>query len=134
MTENIFALGISNHRVWGELILPFFIGKEKANGVFRLLERILPESKDFFGLIVEQKELVRMTEAYNDRQLYKLFSKEKNVRQFINEVSKEKREIIIRPYIEKYLFNILNKVAGSDIRFFVKESHRESILPGEFLK
>ena len=134
MTENIFALGILNHRVWGELILPFFIGKERTNDVFRLSERILHGSKNFSGLTVEQEELVRMTEAYNDRQLYKLFSKEKNVRQFINEVSKEKRENIIRPYIEKRLFNIFNKVAGSDIRFFVKEPHQESILPRGFLR
>ena len=134
MTKNIFALGISNHRVWGELILPFFIGKERANDVFRLSERIIHGSKYFSGLTVEQEELVRMTEAYNDRQLYKLFSKEKNVRQFIYEVSKEKRENIIRPYIEKHLFNIFNKVAGSDVGFFVKEKHRESVQPGDFLK
>ena len=134
MTKNMFALGISNHRVWGELILPFFIGKEKINDVFRLSERILPCSKNFSCLTVEQKDLVRITEAYNDRQLYKLFSKEKNVRQFINEVSKEKKGNIIRPYIEKHLFNILNKVTGSDIRFFIKEPYSESILPGDFLK
>ena len=52
----------------------------------------------------EEIELVRIINEYSDRSLFKLFSKDKSVKEFIQNVTAERIDKFIRPYIESRLF------------------------------
>ena len=55
-------------------------------------------------LTSEERELVKIINEYNDRTLFKLFSKDKSVKDFLEKVTSENTENFIRPYIERRLY------------------------------
>ena len=102
----VFALILFQHRLWGSVILPYIIQKETNRGYFKLSECLspFPNSDTLSTLTSEERELVKIVNEYTDRNLFKLFSREKTVKEFLERITNEKLEQFIRPYIERRLY------------------------------
>ena len=102
----VFALILFQHRLWGSVILPYIIQKETNRGYFKLSECLspFPNSDTLSTLTSEERELVKIVNEYTDRNLFKLFSREKTVKEFLDKITNEKLEQFIRPYIERRLY------------------------------
>jgi SNF2 family DNA or RNA helicase len=101
-----FALILFHHRLWGSVILPYIIQKEPNRGYFKLSECLspFPNIDTLSILTAEEREVVKIINEYSDRNLFKLFSREKTVKEFLEKTSTEKLEQFIRPYIERRLY------------------------------
>ena len=104
--RKLFALVLTHHRLWGSVLLPYVIQKEPGKGYFKLMECLSPfPNEDTLSMLTpEEREVVLKINDYTDRNLFKLFSKENNVKEFLANVTQEKTEKFIRPCIEKRIY------------------------------
>ena len=98
-----FALALTRHRLWGYIFMPYIVVNESNNRFFKMIESLSPYYSDEIvkTLDNEERELVSIINEYSDRVLFRIFSKEKSVKDFLAGVTPEKTEKYIRPYIEK---------------------------------
>jgi SNF2 family DNA or RNA helicase len=100
-----FALILTFHRLWGHILVPYIIKNETERRYFKLAECLspFPGTDTLATLNPEEREVVRIINEYTDRNLFKLFSKDKSVKDFLEKVTAEKTEDFIRPFIERRL-------------------------------
>ena len=98
-----FALVLTKHRLWGYVFHPYIFVNEPGNKFFSLSESLSQYQSDetLKSLNDEERELVRIISEYSDRALFKLFSRDISVKDFLINVTKEKIDKFIRPYIER---------------------------------
>jgi hypothetical protein len=100
--KKLFTLILTSNRQWGSVLLPYIIIDDSNRGYYILSECLTPfPNIDTLGTLTpEEREIVKIINEYSDRNLFKLFSKDKTVKDFIEKVTPEKIEGFIRPYIE----------------------------------
>jgi len=120
----IFSVIITQHRLWGTLLMPYLINAAPGKSYYLLSECLFPfHTPDAIGsLAAEEREIVNRINEYNDRNLYKLFSKDKTVKDFLANVTQDKIEEFIRPYIERRIFKCLSVARDEDIRVYYQKS------------
>lgn len=134
-----FALILSEHRLWGSLLVPHIIQKESGKGYFKLAESMSPfPNVDTMGLLLpEEREVIKIINEYTDRNLFKLFSRDKSVKEFLEKVTPDKIEKFIRPFIERRLNKCLTIARDESIPVYLRKKkvitlHPEDLLiPGE---
>jgi len=111
----LFALILLQHRLWGYIILPYIIQKEINRNYYKLLECLSPfPNNDTLGtLTAEERDIVKIINEYTDRALYKLFSRDKTVKEFLEKLEADKLDNFIRPYIERRLYRCF-RIAGNE--------------------
>lgn len=136
MTKDIFSLGLNEHRRWGYIFTPYIINKSSEGNFFYTSHSIFPKNKDesFQLLTKEQQEIVCLTDEYSEQNLFKLFSRNKNVKEFLDKVDDIKIENFIRPYIEKRMAKIFDILISSEIKIFHRDKSRSNIFDEDFLK
>ncbi|HKK42581.1 MAG TPA: DEAD/DEAH box helicase [Bacteroidales bacterium] len=119
-----FALILTNHRIWGQILLPYILVNEYNRSYFRLSECLFPfPGIDTLGtLTAEERELVKIINEYSERTLFKLFSRERNVKEFQSKVTPERLEKFIRPYIEKRIYKSLEISKDEDIPVYFQKT------------
>ena len=131
----LFALILFQHRLWGSVILPYIIQKETNRGYYKLLECLSPfPNIDTLGTLTsEEREVVKIINEYTDRTLFKLFSKDKTVKEFLENITPEKLEKFIRPYIERRLYKCFSISRDENIPVYFQKTkagtlHAEDLL------
>lgn len=116
--KKLFVLLLTEHRIWGNILLPYIIQDEW--NYFKLIECLSPfPNIDTLSLLTdEERELVKILNEYTDRNLFKLFSRDKNVKEFLEKITEEKVDQFIRPYIEKRIYKSLSIARNEDIPVF----------------
>ena len=81
----IFALILTHHRLWGSVLLPYLIQNEPGRSYYKLSECLFPfPGNETLGTLnPEEREVVKIINEYNDRNLFKIFSKDKSVKEFL---------------------------------------------------
>ena len=76
----LFALILTHHRLWGHILLPYIIQKEANRSYYKLTECLtpFPNINTLGTLTSEEREVVKNINDYSDRNLFTLFSKDKN--------------------------------------------------------
>jgi superfamily II DNA or RNA helicase len=105
----LFALILTNHRIWGKILLPYIIVSELHRKYFNLSEQLFPfpDTDTLSTLSNDEREVVKILNDYSDRNLFRLFSKNTNVKEFVEKITKEKIEKFVRPYIETRIYKCL---------------------------
>jgi SNF2 family DNA or RNA helicase len=108
--KKLFTLILTTNRQWGSILVPYIIIDESNRGYYKLSECLSPfPNSDTLGtLSAEERELVKIINEYSDRNLFKLFSKDKSVKDFIEKVTPDRIEAFIRPYIERRIYKCLS--------------------------
>ncbi len=141
--ESVFALILINHRIWGYVFQPYIIVNEGNKNYYTLSECLSPYQSEetISSLSHDEIELVRIINEYSDRRLFKLFSKDKSVKEFLQNVTTEKIDRFIRPYIESRLFKCFSIARDEKIPAYFQRTklntlHTEDhlILSGETVK
>ncbi|HER09969.1 MAG TPA: hypothetical protein ENO20_13780, partial [Bacteroides sp.] len=135
MKELRFALGYMPHRLWGNILQAQFLEKESGKEFFVPREYIQNDASTlaYRRLTPMQQEILQLIDAYSDRNLFRRFSKEKSAREFQERVQKETISKLIRPHIEKYLYQILEIARDHRVSLFAKEKGDRNIFPEDFL-
>lgn len=119
-----FALILFQHRLWGSIMLPYIIQKETDRGYYKLSECLFPfPNIDTLGTLTsEEREVVKIINEYTDRILFKLFSKDKSVKEFLEKITPEKLETFIRPYIERRLYKCFSIARYENIPVYFQKT------------
>jgi SNF2 family DNA or RNA helicase len=135
MKDSFFALGLTEHRLWGLVLLPLKLNRSQGKSFFRVDYTIFPRDLDttYQSLSYTEKETVKIIDEYNDKKLFSLFSKEKTLKEFHEKVQKEKINKFIRPYIEKRLYRIFELINNTSIKVFIRDKNRSNIFEEDFL-
>ena len=123
-----FALILTHHRLWGSIVLPYII-RRVNKGYFSLSECLSPfQSAEASGYLAdEERECVKLCNEFSDRTLFKVFSREATVKDFLACVTKEKTDKYIRPYIERRLYKTLTTARDEAILCFSRKSGTDTL-------
>ncbi|MBP8958907.1 MAG: DEAD/DEAH box helicase [Bacteroidales bacterium] len=126
--EQLFSLVVTKNRIWGNIIIPCILKKIKGKEYFTISESLFPFPSEEIvtSLFPEERETVEILNQYSDRQLFKLFSKERNVKDFLLNVTPDIINRHIRPYIEKSLYKCVEIARDESIPIFIKRSSIKS--------
>lgn len=107
--KKLLTLILTPHRFWGSVLVPYIISDESNKGFYKLSECLtpFPNIDTLSTLTSEEREIIKIVNEYNDRNLFKLFSKDKTVKEFLEKVTPDKVECFIRPYIESRIYRCL---------------------------
>ena len=127
--RKLFTLILTTNRQWGSILVPYIIIDESNRGYYKLSECLSPfPNIDTLGtLTAEERDLVKIINEYSDRNLFKLFSKDNTVKDFIEKVTPEKIEKFIRPYIERRIYKCLSISRDENILVCYQKARTDSI-------
>jgi superfamily II DNA or RNA helicase len=86
-----------------------------------------PNSTTLAGLDNEEKETVRLVNEYSDRNLFKLFSRHRNVKEFLENVSEKEFGELIKPYIELRIAQSLRIAQNEGITVYLQKTGVSSL-------
>jgi SNF2 family DNA or RNA helicase len=135
MKDSFFALGLTEHRLWGLVLLPLKLNRLDGKSFFKADFTIFPSEKDenYQNLSYTEKETVKIIDEYNDKKIFSLFSKNKSLKEFHEKVEKEKIDNFVRPYIEKRLYRVFELIRDTNIKVFIRDKNRSNIFEEDFL-
>jgi SNF2 family DNA or RNA helicase len=130
-----FALVISHHRIWGNILLPYIIVNDLQSKYFNLAEQLFPfpDTETLSTLSDEEREVVKIINDYSERNLFKLFSKNTNVKEFLEKITQEKNEKFIRPYIESRIYKSLVVARDEAIPVYFQKTKIKTLHPEDQL-
>jgi superfamily II DNA or RNA helicase len=117
-----FIIALTEHRVLGYLLQPFFIQKKEHGAFYTITSPVIQQDVDnnpekFTGA---QKELLRRIEKYSDENLAKRFSREKSITTFFNNVDKKLFKEHVVTYIDKQLVACVDILRKHDVALYYK--------------
>ena len=129
MTESkskgsLFAIVVTTHRIWGTIVMPYILEALGTRKYYRMAECLSPfgSEESLETLDDREKEIVKLITDYSDRHLFRLFSREKNLKEFNEKVTPERFENFIKPYIEGKIYKILDLARQEDIPVFYQKT------------
>jgi SNF2 family DNA or RNA helicase len=133
--RKIFALILTQHRLWGSVLMPYLIQKEPGRSYYKLSECLFPyHGSETPGIInPEEREVINIINEYNERNLFKLFSRDKSVKDFLINTTPDKLDNFIRPYIERRLYKCFTIARDENIPVYYQKTktaalHSEDLL------
>jgi superfamily II DNA or RNA helicase len=122
--KKLFILLLTPHRLWGLVLFPYIITNVSGKAYYSLSESLspYPDTDTLSALTSDERDLVKIINEYSDRSLFKLFSKDKTVKDFLENVTPEKIEVFIRPYIERRIYKCLSAARDENIPVFYQKS------------
>ncbi len=133
--ERLFALILTQHRRWGTLLVPYILEKHHGREYYLLAEALapFPDGTTLSELDNEEREIVRLVNEYSDRHLYRLFSKHKNVKEFLGQVTDREFDRHIKPYIESRIHQSLHIALNEEIPVYIQKLKITTLHPEDRL-
>ncbi|HQG56623.1 MAG TPA: DEAD/DEAH box helicase [Bacteroidales bacterium] len=130
----MFSLVLTRHRLWGPVLIPYIFHKETQKDYYTIKEVLFPfpSQETVVNLLPEEREVVSIINQYSEREIFKLFSRDKNVKEFIANVTEDHIRDHIRPYIEKRIFKCLEIARNESIPIFYQKSDIKSFHNEDF--
>ncbi len=114
---------MTHHRLWGTILHPYFLTGESDRQYLKMTDCLAlnPDQAILSSLTAEEREVTRLTGEYSDRNLFRLFSRESSVKEFLEKVTPEKISEIIRPNIERKIFKCLEIARDEAIPVYLQK-------------
>ncbi len=121
-----FAILLGVHRITGPLFSAVILSPGAGKAFYTVNDRLsLANLKEYEPVLLpEQTGLVKTIEEYSDRNLLRVFSKEKkNAQHFLASLDEAFIESHLRPYIEKRLQRCMELLQGSETPVYIKKQY-----------
>ena len=118
--EQLVAV-ITEKRNIGLTLIPFYVDVEDDN-YLTLVEQATNEhiANKRYSFSPSEKEMVKLLNTINEQNLFKRFSKQKNLKLFFEKLDEKYAEDHIRPYIDKKISKALEIIALDDTPVYYK--------------
>ena len=123
-SNRLFALVLTYHRLWGTILVPYMLEPALNKKYFRLAESLTPypATDTLDSLDTEEREVINIINEYSDRNLFRLFSKDKNIKDFLTNVTPERIGKLIRPFIERRIYKSFSIARDEDIPVYFQKT------------
>ncbi|MGQ1889838.1 DEAD/DEAH box helicase [Thermophagus sp. OGC60D27] len=107
-----------------------------SNQPIELLEHVTPDhlEKHPDNYSDEEKEMVKLLYTISDKELFRKFSRESNLRDFKNNIPQKILEERIRPEIENKMYRLVRMLAGSKVPAYFKQTGYSNVYRSDRLK
>jgi len=126
-----FIIALTQHRYLGNVFMPYMMREEEK---FYSVETIV-KSCDFNAIDYKfrpyEKELVKITEKYSERNLMEKFSRAEKVTEFFADLDSDYFEKHISPFINKCMFEAVRILMVSPVRLFNKQAKYSNLYCGD---
>ncbi|MDX9928693.1 MAG: DEAD/DEAH box helicase [Bacteroidales bacterium] len=105
-----FVVVLTHHRTWGVILVPYTYEQEPGRRFCTVRESLSPyPGSDILGTLTpDEREVVKLINDYSEKNLHMLFSREPNIKKFLESLTPENFNTVIRPYIETRIFKALS--------------------------
>ncbi len=118
-SQTFFSLGLTEHRLWGFLFVPYLLERMGESPIYKIVENLHGKDQTkTVDLSDAEKQLLKLVNEYNEKNLVKLFSKQKNQKEFIAQLTPELLTSTIRPYIERRIVKCMNLLQQCDVPLY----------------
>ncbi|WP_439185181.1 DEAD/DEAH box helicase [Carboxylicivirga taeanensis] len=130
-----FVTVISEKRSIGFTLIPFY-AQQNDSGALQLIEQATFEHIDEqrFDFSSAQKEVVKLLVSINEQNLFKRFSKQKNLKLFFDKLEEQFTTDHIRPVMDDKITKALEVIALADIPVYFKDPNYSSIYSSDRIK
>ncbi len=120
----LFAIVVTQHRLWGTILMPYILKSDINRRYYTLSEQLFPfpDTTTLSTLAEEEREVIRVINEYSDRNLFTHFSKNNNVKEFLEKVTRERIDQFIRPYIERKIYKCISIARDEAIPVYLRKS------------
>lgn len=124
-----FIVGITEHRIFGFQAIPYIIKVEEGMAYYSIIDTVTKDNVDSidFSLSDNERQIVTIADKYAEREIFRIFSKEKSNKDFIKKLSLKLLDERIKPYIEKRVIQIIELITENDIPLFLKDKKYNTI-------
>ena len=125
---------IRNYKNLGFIITPFFYERKNKHFI-EVAEIVTPEVAEKSGSLSDAElSIIKSVDAYSDRNLTKIFGKRQKTNDFFKTLSKDDIEKRIRPFIEKQLVIVIDKIKEAGLPFYLKRDKFTTLYPEDALE
>ena len=122
--NRLFAIVVTQHRLWGTILMPYILKSDINRKYYTLSEQLFPfpDTNTLSTLTEEDREVIRIINEYNDRNLFTHFSKHNSVKEFLEKVTKDRIDQFIRPFIERKIHKCISIARDEAIPVYLRKS------------
>jgi SNF2 family DNA or RNA helicase len=108
-----FIVVLTESRHLGMLAVPYLADDSEASPSVSLIEKVNTEypQKHSYSFSSQELKVIELLSKVSDKYLHKVFSKDKTIKLFYDNLDDQKFVNIIRPHIEKYMWNSFSLLA-----------------------
>jgi superfamily II DNA or RNA helicase len=124
-----FAITLTEHRVLGQVLSPYFIQKNDKGTFYRIVSTVLRGDAEKLDSTLNevQKKLVRLTENYSDENLTRKFSRRQNSKEFFQNINPDFFKKWVVPYIDRQIVDCIEIIRRNQIKFFYKKANYNNL-------
>ena len=115
--------------------MPYLLQSDTGRSYYKLSECLFPHpgNEAMETINPEERDVVNIINEYNERNLFRLFSRDKSVKEFLINIAPEKLENFIRPFIERRLYKCFAIARDENIPVYYQKTksaalHSEDLL------
>jgi SNF2 family DNA or RNA helicase len=134
--ENEFVIAITEHRIFGQILSPFFIQKNEKGTFYRINSMVLQGDADKANstLTPIQKRLVRIIENYSDENLTRKFSRRQNSKEFFQNINQDFFKKWVVPYIDRQIVECIDIIRLNQIKLFTKPAKYNNLYDDDLVE
>lgn len=117
---------LTQHQNLGTLLIPYITEKESEE-IIRVEEQATSSNLSDSSLTEAEKKIIRLSLCYSEKNLMKVYSKQKTVSAFLHKLTNEQLKETIRPYIDKKILEIIQLMRQHKISFYHKETGKKKL-------
>ena len=127
---------MSEHRLFGFLVLPFFAEEGLENKYLSISKRIRVHdlADENFSFSPVQTQLVRLTEKYADENLAKKYNKKGTLNDFYKNVKSEEFNTKLIPFVEEIMARCLDLLKTAGIPVYFKRAKYNNIYEDDLIE
>ncbi|KAA6323641.1 hypothetical protein EZS27_026938, partial [termite gut metagenome] len=115
----------TRHPVLGILLIPYIAETGEQNTI-TLVEQAFHASPSIIdGMNEAERKAIAIASCYTEKNLMKVYSKEKNVSDFLRKLLEKTLKEIVRPYIEKKLTEMITLIRTCGLPLYQKDSNNK---------
>ena len=134
--EQKFIVAVSEHRLFGFLVLPYFAEEGLDGKYLSISKRVrvydLADTNFIFSSV--QAQLVRLTEKYADENLAKKYNKKGTLNDFYKNVKSEEFNKKLLPFIEEIMVRCLDLLKTAGIPVYFKRAKYNNIYEDDLIE
>jgi SNF2 family DNA or RNA helicase len=126
-------VGLTRHLSLGTLLIPYLVKKESEE-IIQVEEQATSTFLSDNSLTEAEKEIIKLSLCYSEKNLMEVFSKEKTISGFLRKLTEERLKENIRPYIDKKQLEIIQLIRSNNIPLYYKELGKKSLYRHSLIK